>query len=382
MRTIKVSRFGFTRLSSPLRYFRRRPVAVLGILLIGASVMSLGASFVQNNRPDPATACANIANLTNFPVTPTQITLAKWNPSGTTTANGVPLPDHCQVQGIINQRIGIDGFPYGDRFEVRLPTPADWNRRFMFQGGGGTEGSVPAATGSAGSLSPALAHGWAVASQDGGHENSQLPFPLQFTLDPQAIIDHAYQSIDVTTQTAKFLIKTFYGKSAEYSYHVGCSTGGRQGMVFSEKFPNYFDGIVAGDPVYDLEAIALSEDWGVEQIKAITPTPIQTLPNGSPILYPAFPVADQQLFTKAILQACDGLDGVADGVIDELKSCQAHFDPATYVFSDTGQPLLCTGAKKGQLPQCRTNQGRQEHQSGTAEFLGADDRSARWRSGP
>src|SRR5215813_6276330 len=116
-------------------------------------------------------------------------------------------------------------------------------------------------------------------------------------------------------------------------------------MVFSEKFPNYFDGIVAGDPVYDLEAIALSEDWGVQQIEVITPAPIQTLPNGSPILYPAFPVADQQLFTKAILQACDGLDGAGDGVIDELKMCQAHFDPATSVFSDTGQPLSCTGAK-------------------------------------
>jgi feruloyl esterase len=151
MRTIKASSLGYTRLHSPVRYFRRRPIFALGTLLIAASVISLGASSVQSNRPDPATACANIANLTNFPVTPTQITLAKWNPSGTTTANGVPLPDHCQVQGIINQRIGIDGDPYGDRFEVRLPTPADWNRRFMFQGGGGTEGSVPAATGSAGS---------------------------------------------------------------------------------------------------------------------------------------------------------------------------------------------------------------------------------------
>jgi tannase/feruloyl esterase len=300
---------------------------------------------VQSNRPDPATACANIANLTNFPVTPTQITLAKWNPSGTTTANNVPLPDHCQIQGIINQRIGIDGFPYGDRFEVRLPTPADWNRRFMFQGGGGTEGSVPAATGSAGTLSPTLAHGWAVASQNGGHQNSELPNSLQFALDPQAVVDHAYRSIDVTTQTAKFLIKAFYGNRPDYSYSVGCSTGGRQGMVFSENFPHYFDGIVAGDPVYDLEAIALSEDWGVQAIKAIAPTPIQTLPNGSPILYPAFPVADQQLFTRAILQACDSLDGASDGIIDDLKTCQMHFDPATYVFSDTGQPLQCSGDK-------------------------------------
>jgi len=345
MRTIKASSLGFTRLLSPLRYFQRRPIFALGTLLIGASVMSLGASFVQSNRPDPATACANIANLTNFPVTPTQITLAKWNPSGTTTANGVPLPDHCQVQGIINQRIGIDGFPYGDRFEVRLPTPADWNRRFMFQGGGGTEGSVPAATGSAGTLSPTLAHGWAVASQNGGHQNSELPNSLQFALDPQAVVDHAYRSIDVTTQTAKFLIKAFYGNRPDYSYSVGCSTGGRQGMVFSENFPHYFDGIVAGDPVYDLEAIALSEDWGVQAIKAIAPTPIQTLPNGSPILYPAFPVADQQLFTRAILQACDSLDGASDGIIDDLKTCQMHFDPATYVFSDTGQPLQCSGDK-------------------------------------
>src|SRR6266545_6903443 len=113
-----------------------------------------------------------------------------------------------------------------------------------------------------------------------------------------------------------------------------------KGRCFHRGFPEYFDGIVAGDPVYDLEAIALSEDWGVQQIKAITPTP-----SGSPILYPAFPVADQQLFTRAILQACDGLDGAVDGIIDDLKTCQAHFDPATYVFSDTAQPLQCTGAK-------------------------------------
>jgi len=186
------------------------------------------------------TACLNLANLNKFPVTPTQITLAKWNPAGTTSANGVPLPDHCQLRGIINQRIGVDGYPYGDMFEVRLPTPSLWNGRFMFQGGGGTEGSVPAATGSAGTLSPTLARGWAVASQDGGHENSQLPFSLQFTLDPQAVADHAFRSIQVVTQTAKFLINAYYGKSPDYSYSVGCSTGGRQGTVFSQRFPRVF----------------------------------------------------------------------------------------------------------------------------------------------
>jgi feruloyl esterase len=327
-------------------HLRPRPISVLGYLLIGASAVNFGTQAGgAETAPDPETACLNLAALGKFPAASTQITLTKFNRNGATSANGVPLPDHCEVQGIINKRIGTDGLPYGDRFEVRLPAPAQWNGRFMFQGGGGTEGAVPPATGNAGTLSPTLAHGWAVASQDGGHENTDLPNPNAFFLDPQAVVDHAYGSIDVTTQTAKFLIDAYYGKKPDRSYFVGCSTGGRQGMVLSQNFPDYYDGIVAGDPVYDLQAIALSEDWGVEAIQAITPAPIQILPNGSPILYPAFPMADQSLFNSALMAACDGLDGAVDGVVDNLAACQAKFDPATFVFPSSGQPLQCTGAK-------------------------------------
>jgi feruloyl esterase len=325
------------------RQLRHAPISVF-YLLVGASAAGFAPqSGFAATPPDPAAACAKLATLTDFPVAPTQITLAKFIPGGTASADGVALPDHCQVQGIINKRIGVDGFRYGDSFEVRLP--AQWNGRFMFQGGGGTEGAVPPATGNAGTLSPALAHGWAVASQDGGHENKDLPVSNQFFLEPQAVADHAYRSIDVTTQTAKFLIDAYYGRGPDHSYFVGCSTGGRQGMVFSQNFPDYYDGIVAGDPVYDLEAIALTEDWGVQAIAAITPAPIQKFPNGSPVLYPAFPVEDQNLFTSAVLAACDRLDGLADGVVDNLPACWAKFDPATFVFPETGQPLQCTGAK-------------------------------------
>jgi feruloyl esterase len=220
----------------------------------------------------------------------------------------------------------------------------------MFQGGGGTEGAVPAATGVAGTASPTLAAGWAVASQDGGHENKDLPAPNRFLLEPQAVVDHAYGSIDVTTRTAKLLIDTYYGHAPEHSYFVGCSTGGRQGMVFSQNFPDYYDGIVAGAPVYDLEAIALTEDWGVQAIAAIAPEPTEKLANGSPILARAFPAEDQKLFTSAILAACDRLDGVADGVIDDLPACWAKFDPATFV------------------PQPRANRCSEEDQSGAAQF--------------
>jgi len=325
-------------------HLRQLPVSILGSLLVGVSAASLGASVaLAASLPDPTGACAKLVALTGFPVAPTQITLAQFIPGGATSADGVALPDHCRVQGIINKRTGVDGFPYGDRFELRLP--AQWNGRFMFQGGGGTEGAVPPATGTAGTLSPTLARGWAVVSQNGGHENKDLPVPNQFFLDPQAVVDHAYRSIDVTTQTAKFLIDAYYGQGPDRSYFVGCSTGGRQGMVFSQNFPDYFDGIVSGDPVYDLEAIALAEDWGVQAVAAITQAPIKKSANGSPLLYPAFPEVDQKLFTSAILAACDRLDGVADGVVDNLPACWAKFDPATFVFPDTGQPLRCAGAK-------------------------------------
>src|SRR5260370_14950525 len=194
------------------RHRRHLPVSVVGLLLVGGSAASLGASAsLAATPPDPAAACAKLATLADFPVAPTQIALTKFVPGGTTSADGVALPDHCQVQGIINKRVGVDGFPYGDSFEVRLPS--QWNGRFMFQGGGGTEGAVPPATGSAGTLSPTLARGWAVASQDGGHENKDLPVPNQFFLDPQAVADHAYRSIDVTAQTAKFLIDAYYGQA-------------------------------------------------------------------------------------------------------------------------------------------------------------------------
>jgi feruloyl esterase len=318
----------------------------LGFGAVGTSIVAAGTPAGQS------VACEDLANLTNFPVPNTKIISAILN---TATAT---LPAHCQVDGVINARVGSDGCQYGDRFQLRLPMSTAWNGRFMFQGGGGTDGSVPAATGSAGTLSPTLAHGWAVGSQDGGHENSQLAqcasmSPNQFYLDAQGVIDFAYQSIEVATLTDKYLIASYYGEGPNRSYWVGCSTGGREGMAMSQTFPQYYDGIVVGDPVYDLEAISFSELWGLEKIAAITPTPIQftqTTPP-QPLFFPAFPTADQQLFTNAILQACDGLDGTVDGIIDNLPACRAKFDPAKYVFTDTGQPLQCTGAK---LATCLT----------------------------
>jgi feruloyl esterase len=119
----------------------------------------------------------------------------------------------------------------------------------------------------------------------------------------------------------------------------------------SQHFPQYFDGIVAGDPVYDLEKIGLSELYGVEAVyKSYSTYPGGTVPtnsNGQPLDYAAFPASDQALFETALMQKCDGLDGAVDGVIDNHAACDASFDPATATYTSGGKtfPLQCPGAK-------------------------------------
>lgn len=314
--------------------------------------------------PVTPTPCAGLASLpgSGFPVPNTVIVSAV----DTAAANG--LPARCIVTGTVNQHVSpADNCQYVIGFQVQLPLTAAWNGRFMFQGGGGTEGSTPNATGVTSlNSSFGLVNGYAVATQNGGHFNTDLAAPAcdsgfgnvnEFYLDPLGTIGQSYQSIEVTTLIAKYLINQFYGNGPHHSYWVGCSTGGRQGMVMSQRFPSFFDGIVAGDPVYDQEAIGLSETNGVEAILKVynnNPAlpPLAFLPQHAPappgpVLYPAFPVADQALLETALLQTCDALDGVADGVIDNLAACNAKFDPATATYTSNGVtlPLQCVGPK-------------------------------------
>jgi feruloyl esterase len=312
--------------------------------------------------PVTPTPCANLATLpaSGFPVPNTVITSAVDMPAG----GG--LPHRCIVTGYVNQHISpVDQCQYEDRF--RLSMPVNWNGRFFFQGGGATEGLPPNSGGFTNANSTfGLINGYAVVGQDGGHLNTELALascdsgygnPFEFYVDPLGTIGFGYQSIEVTTLTAKYLINQFYGDGPHHSYWVGCSSGGRQGMVMSQNFPSFFDGILAGAPVYDNEAATLGLIYGREQILNVynaNPSlpPISYLPLPAPephepILYPAFPAADQALLETALLQACDALDGVADGVIDNVPACKARFDPATATYTSGGATyrLQCIGAK-------------------------------------
>ena len=150
---------------------------------------------------------------------------------------------------MINRRKGADGVEFGIGFSVALPEPNAWNGDFMMQGGGGGNGVVAYPTGASYTGDkPALSRGFAVASTDSGHKAKTGGFDFTFMRDQQAYLDFAYMANAEVAGVAKQIIDRYYAKPAAYSYFVGCSTGGREGMILSQRFPTVFNGIVSGDP--------------------------------------------------------------------------------------------------------------------------------------
>lgn len=236
------------------------------------------------------------------------------------------LPQFCKLRGVIHDRTGADGKHYGIRFELRLP--GNWNGKFFFQGGGGMDGFVAPAIGTVNAVAPsALQRGYAVVSDDGGHEGFT---DSSFGREQQARLDYAYNSGIEVTRVAKQLVASYYGKAPAKSYFMGCSNGGREAMMAVERNPLEFDGAVAGDPGFRLTYAAVGEAWDTQTYSAIAPKDAE----GNPILSKAFSNSDLKLVADAVLAKCDALDGIRDGEINNVAACK--FDPAE---------IECKGAK-------------------------------------
>ena len=180
----------------------------------------------------------------------------------------VTLPAHCELTGAMQERIGVDGQHYAIRFHLRLPLR--WNGKFLFEGGGGTEGDLGSAIGATTpGAPPAIAQGYAVVSQDSGHDNATNSVPsrggnVAFGFDPEARANYGGASLRLVAQTAKAIIHSYYGRLPQHSYFLGCSKGGQEGMVFAQRFPDEFDGIVAGAPGFSLPRAAVAEAWDTQ----------------------------------------------------------------------------------------------------------------------
>ena len=332
----------------------------------GSTTATLTITTAKIVPTEPAMDCANIYQL-DLPNT--QITKAELVSANSTLSTLYPgagfLPEHCLVQGIVNPRLGVpapamDQYGnltpatpsdpnYGISFELRMPTTT-WNGDFFFTGGSGNDGvvaeAVGATLGGGTAFPPALYRGYAVITQNSGH-TSNPNGPNQndgFGYDPQARYDYGYQQTGTLTPVAKSILTSFYGISPVYSYFCGCSNGGREAMVASQRWGDMFDGIVAGDPGYRLPHAAIAEAWDTQQFaqaaSAMGTTPD---PNGNPNLFSAASQADLALVGQLVLQACDSLDGLQDKMIFNTAACKTAFDPATI------SQLQCTGAK---TPTC------------------------------
>lgn len=323
-----------------------RLVTLTGTL---AAVLAVPAAAPIRAQPasDAGGRCAGLTELSrsNLVIAKTELVEAgpAPRPPGQRRAD---LPAHCLVQATINPRIGVGDREFGIGFELRLPV--DWSGRFMFQGGGGLDGVLGAASGNVPNSAgvPALARGFAVVSTDAGHRGS--PIDASFGLDQQARVDFAYNALSEVTREAKALIARFYGSPPSRSYFVGCSNGGRQALMAAQRLPLEFDGIVAGDPAMSFSRLALGEVWNMQVVARIAPKDEL----GRPIHSKAFSPADLSLVRRAVLDQCDVLDGLADGMINDWRGC--GFRPSQLTCSATKTDQCLTAGQVGALDDLMT----------------------------
>ncbi len=288
--------------------------------VIGAALAGAGAA--QAAAPD----CAALATLALGDATITRAervpaaAAGTVRPSASAPAVSVALPAYCRVTGVLDGRTGAGGKRYGITFAVALPD--DWNGRFLMQGGGGLNGTLnPPLGAQATGAVPALARGFAVASTDGGHQGAV--FDGAFRADQQAALDFAQGAIGRFVPVAKRIVAAAYGRPADRSYMVGCSTGGREGMLASERFPDYFDGIVVGAPAMRTGFSNIGLSHAAVAFNQAAPRDAA----GQPLPDRIFSAADRTTILNGLLAACDGLDGQRDGWIGHPAACR--FRPAT-----------------------------------------------------
>jgi hypothetical protein len=218
------------------------------------------------------------------------------------TATLVPasgdIPEFCHVTGQILPEV---------RFEVSMPP--SWNKRFYMFGNGGYAGENLESPLRAGARNAALKAGFAVAQTNTGHDAAIEPLG-SFAVDRQKMLDYAWRAVHVTAETSKQIVQRYYGTKQARSYFDGCSTGGRQGLMSAQRFPDDFDGILVGAPVLDFTGTTMIGAWNARALEA-APIPLEKL----------------KIIADRVYSKCDAIDGLKDGLIDDPRLCQ--FDPAT-----------------------------------------------------
>ncbi len=246
-------------------------------------------------------------------LTPADVT---WTGRGALPASMfASLPAFCRVATTLRPSSDSD-----IKVEVWMPT-SGWNGKFLGVGNGGWSGAV-----SYRGLASGLERGYAVTSTDTGHEGGRAMFALGH---PEKLIDFGFRAVHEMTVTAKAVVTAFYDRGPRRSYWDGCSSGGKQGLKEAQRFPEDYDGIVAGAPANYWTRLGVGELW-VAHATLVAPDAY-------------IPEELYELINRAVLDACDARDGVTDGVLEDPTRCD--FDPAVLTCGDDGDAPCLTPAQ-------------------------------------
>ena len=262
--------------------------------MISTLVLAAAAALL----PQPACYAIKTMALPQVTITATQFVDAGAPVPGARGRAAASLPAYCRVAATLT--------PSSDsHIEMELWLPADnWNGKFLAVGNGGWAGAI-----SFDAMADGLRRGYATASNDTGHKGASAAFAVGH---PEQLIDFGYRAMHEMAMHSKTIIRSFYARAPRLSYYQGCSTGGRQGLTEAQRFPDDFDAIVAGAPVYNMVHLNVSQ-VGVQ---------VEMLRNPSRLV----PPEKRTLFARAVVEACDQRDGVKDGIVSEPRACT--FDPA------------------------------------------------------
>ncbi len=287
------------------------------LTLLGVSLCAAAAAVAA-----PCESLTSLASATSAITTAQSVAAGQFLPP----AGGGPggsvvyrsLPAFCRVAATLR--------PVADseiRIEVWLPA-SGWNGKLESVGNGAWAGSL-----SYPALATAVAVGYAAASTDTGHTGNKPDF---IPGHPEKVTDFAYRAVHEMTVAAKAIAAAFYGNPPSRAYFNGCSTGGRQALTEAQRFPADYDGIVAGAPAYYTTHLQGQQVWTAQATHRDAASYIP------PAKYPAI--------HRAVLDACDALDGVRDGVLEDPTRC--HFDP-TVLACKEGDQLSCLTAPQIEL---------------------------------
>ena len=212
-------------------------------------------------------------------------------------------PKYCRVTGVLTPEIA---------FEVGLP--ARWNGRFYMFGNGGLAGQALDDPFHVAQLNAALQKGFAVAHTNTGHDARREPGGTFVMSNPQKAIDYAWRAVHLTAVTAREITAYYYSKPVSHAYWNSCSNGGRQGLIEAQRYPDDFDGIVANSPWLNQTGFTVGVMWNQT---AISETPVTE--------------AQLELVADKVMEKCDAIDGLKDGLIDDPRQCP--FDPSRDVPS-------------------------------------------------